>query len=70
MAKQEVKEVAKVDFVKAVKEATQAQGMSSFIRVNLEDEVSVEGLKQLNKEYSKDGYEVFGNEKTVVLLKQ
>lgn len=67
--KVEVKEVAKTDFVKLVKEATQAHGASTFIRVNLPEEVSAEGLKMLNKEYSKEGYEVFSNGKSIVLLK-
>lgn len=74
MAKEQVKEAAKVeapktDFVKLVKEATQAHGASTFVRVNLSQEVSSEGLKMLNKEYSKEGVEVFSNGKSVVLLK-
>lgn len=71
MAKEQIKaEVVKIDFVKLVKEATQAQGASSFTRVNLKEDVTVEGLKALSDEYAKDGYEVFSNGKSVVLLKQ
>jgi len=58
-----------VNFVKAVKEATQAHGMSTFVRVNLEDEVSVAGLVELNEHYSKEGVEVWANGKSVLLVK-
>lgn len=59
-----------VDFVTMVKEATQAHGMSSFLRVNLKKNVTDAGLEDLTEEYGKQGYEVFSNKNTVVLIKQ
>lgn len=58
------------DFVQMVKDATQAMGMSSFIKLNLDKHVTDAGLEDLTKEYEKQGYEVFSNKKSVVLLKQ
>ena len=75
MAKEEVKQTKveaapKTDFVQLVKDATQAMGLSSFVRVNLDKHVTDDGLEALSEEFEKQGYEVFSNKKSVVLLKQ
>ena len=74
MAKEEVKtkvEAApKTDFVQLVKDATQAQGMSTFTRVNLDKHVTDDGLEALSEEFEKQGFEVFSNKKSVILVKQ
>lgn len=75
---EQVKEVAngvnvpasKADFVQLVKESTQAMGLSSFVRVNLDKHVTDAGLEALSEEYEKQGYEVFSNKKSVVMIKQ
>ena len=68
--KTKVEAAPKTDFVQLVKDSTQAMGLSSFVRVNLDKHVTDEGLEALTEEYEKQGYEVFSNKKSVVLLKQ
>ena len=60
----------KTDFVQLVQDAVPAMGQSTFTRVNLGKHVTDDGLEALNEEYSKQGYEVFSNGKSVLLLKQ
>ena len=72
MAKQEqaVQEVPETDFVQLVKDAVPSLGVSQFTRVNLMSHVTDAGVEALNKEYASQGYEVFSNGKSVLLLKQ
>ena len=63
-------ESTKTDFVKLVREASQAMGASTFTRVNLGEHITDEGLEALNEEFGKEGYEVFSNAKSAVLIKQ
>ena len=72
--KQQVKQEAKVeapktDFVKLVKDATHAMGMSHFTRVNLDKHITDQGLEDLNEEFGPQGFEVFSNAKSVLILK-
>ena len=59
----------KTDFVQLVKDAVQGHGMSTFLRVNLDEHVTAEGLEKLNEEYASQGYEVFTRDKSVLLLR-
>lgn len=72
MAKEQKVETPKekTDFVKLVKDSVPSMGASSFVRVNLKEKITVDGLEDLNKEYTSQGYEVFANGKSVLLLKQ
>lgn len=75
MAKQETKQETKVespktDFVNLVKEAVPSLGVTQFTRVNLKMHVTDAGVEALNEVYAKEGYEVFSNGKSVLLLKQ
>jgi len=73
MAKEQTQtkvEVApKTDFVQLVKEAVQGHGSSTFLRVNLDKHITDAGLEALNEEYAAQGYEVFSNKSSVLLLK-
>ena len=67
---EEEKKAPSTDFVKLVKEAVPSLGLAQFTRVNLKMHVTDAGVEALNEVYAKEGYEVFSNGKSVLLLKQ
>lgn len=66
---QQEQSAPEIDFVQLVKGAVHGHGMSTFLRVNLDEHVTAEGLEKLNEEYASQGYEVFTRDKSVLLLK-
>lgn len=60
----------KTDFVQLVKDAVHEHGSTRFLRISLDKHVTDDGLEALNKEFTKEGYEVFSSKKAVLLLKQ
>lgn len=66
---QQEQSAPEIDFVQLVKDAVQGHGMSTFLRVYLDEHVTDEGLEKLNEEYASQGYEVFTKDKSVLLLK-
>ncbi len=62
-------ETPKTDFVKLVKDATQSMGMTHFTRINLDKHITDQALEGLNAEYLPQGFEVFSNGKSLLLLK-
>lgn len=56
-------------FIDTVMSIPAAMGMSSFSRLEIDNDFTNEQLQLLDKQHQLEGYEVFSNNKTVLFLK-